>query len=88
MPERSILYKSYGRAAAVRGPPAVREALTVGIRLGSAAIRRIAALEGSPMSQPETTQRSVVEKHHIDIVDPAERTGRARDLFPVWFSAN
>lgn len=40
------------------------------------------------MSQTDSAQRSVVEKHHIDIVDPRERSGRARDLFPVWFSAN
>jgi purine-cytosine permease-like protein len=35
-----------------------------------------------------STQTSRVELHHIDIVDPSERHGRARDLFPVWFSTN
>jgi purine-cytosine permease-like protein len=29
-----------------------------------------------------------VESHHADVIDPADRRGRARDLFPVWFSAN
>lgn len=28
------------------------------------------------------------EAHHIDPVPTAERTGRARDLFALWFSAN
>jgi NCS1 family nucleobase:cation symporter-1 len=40
------------------------------------------------MSEPVTPERRVVETHHIDVVDPAERRGRARDLFPVWLSAN
>lgn len=29
-----------------------------------------------------------VETSHIDVIDPADRHGRARDLFPVWFSGN
>ncbi|MGY1695525.1 purine-cytosine permease family protein [Geodermatophilus sp. SYSU D00814] len=40
------------------------------------------------MSEAVAADRSVLEKHHIDVVDPADRRGRARDLFSVWFSAN
>jgi NCS1 family nucleobase:cation symporter-1 len=40
------------------------------------------------MTESGSSQQSMVEKHHIDYVDPSERRGRARDLFPVWFSAN
>jgi NCS1 family nucleobase:cation symporter-1 len=29
-----------------------------------------------------------LEVHHIDVVDPSERHGKARDLFAVWLSAN
>ncbi len=39
------------------------------------------------MSEP-AGQHSVLERHHVDVVGPDERRGRARDLFPVWFSAN
>ena len=39
------------------------------------------------MSEP-ASHHSVVEQHHVDVVGPDERRGRARDLFPVWFSAN
>ncbi len=31
---------------------------------------------------------AAIEAHHVDVIDPADRHGRARDLFPVWFSAN
>ena len=31
---------------------------------------------------------SALETHHIDPVPTTERTGSARDLFAVWFSAN
>lgn len=40
------------------------------------------------MAEPVAPERHVLEKHHIDIVDPTERRGSARDLFPVWFSGN
>ncbi|WP_353987379.1 purine-cytosine permease family protein [Ruicaihuangia caeni] len=36
----------------------------------------------------ETTKSSTIEVQHVDVIDPANRHGRARDLFPVWFSAN
>ncbi|WP_035749063.1 purine-cytosine permease family protein [Arthrobacter sp. 35W] len=34
------------------------------------------------------TSAPAVESHHVDVIDPAHRHGKARDLFPVWFSAN
>lgn len=34
------------------------------------------------------TGARTIETHHIDVIDPTERYGRARDLFAVWFSAN
>ncbi len=36
----------------------------------------------------ETTKSSVIEEHHVDAIAPEDRHGTARDLFPVWFSAN
>jgi purine-cytosine permease-like protein len=38
------------------------------------------------MSQSQTTQ--TLEVQHIDIIARSARHGRARDLFPLWFSAN
>src|ERR1700755_2676574 len=35
-----------------------------------------------------TAQDFTLEAHHVDPVPPSERTGRARDLFSLWFSAN
>lgn len=35
-----------------------------------------------------TKKAPALEAHHIDVIDPSHRHGRARDLFPVWFSAN
>lgn len=29
-----------------------------------------------------------LEAHHIDVISPQDRRGRAFDLFPVWFSGN
>jgi NCS1 family nucleobase:cation symporter-1 len=40
------------------------------------------------MPDSSSAQQSLFEQHHIDYVEPSERRGRARDLFPVWFSAN
>src|SRR5919199_3822583 len=40
----------------------------------------------SSTSQQE--QRGGLEVHHIDVVDPADRYGKPRDLFAVWLSAN
>lgn len=34
------------------------------------------------------SEHSRLEVHHIGAVAPSERHGRARDLFPVWFSTN
>ncbi len=36
----------------------------------------------------ETTTSSAIETHHVDIIAASDRHGTARDLFPVWFSAN
>lgn len=35
-----------------------------------------------------TTKSSAIEAHHVDVISPADRHGTAKDLFPVWFSAN
>jgi NCS1 nucleoside transporter family len=35
-----------------------------------------------------TVQDFTLEAHHVDPVPPSERSGRARDLFSLWFSAN
>ena len=35
-----------------------------------------------------TTQSSTIEVQHVNAIPPNERHGKARDLFPVWFSAN
>ena len=35
-----------------------------------------------------TPSGTTLEAHHVDVIDPSHRHGRARDLFPVWFSAN
>lgn len=37
---------------------------------------------------PETVEISRIESSHIDVIDPSDRHGTARDLFPVWFSGN
>lgn len=37
---------------------------------------------------PEIVEVSRLESSHIDVIDPADRHGNARDLFPVWFSGN
>jgi trigonelline permease len=37
---------------------------------------------------PETVEVSRLESSHIDVIDPTQRHGSARDLFPVWFSGN
>ena len=34
------------------------------------------------------TTATTLESQHVDVIDPAHRHGKARDLFPVWFSAN
>ncbi|MGE7990646.1 purine-cytosine permease family protein [Pseudomonas sp. NPDC089554] len=39
------------------------------------------------MSQP-TSQHQFVENHTVDHVPPAERHGKSRDLFTLWFSTN
>ncbi|MGE8044993.1 purine-cytosine permease family protein [Pseudomonas monteilii] len=39
------------------------------------------------MSQP-SSQHQLVENHTVDYVPPAERHGKARDLFTLWFSTN
>lgn len=39
------------------------------------------------MSQP-SSQHQFVENHTVDYVPPAERHGKARDLFTLWFSTN
>jgi NCS1 nucleoside transporter family len=36
----------------------------------------------------KTTKPSTLEVHHVDVISPKDRHGTARDLFPVWFSAN
>ncbi len=36
----------------------------------------------------EKTTTPALEVQHVDVIDPADRHGTARDLFPVWFSAN
>lgn len=36
----------------------------------------------------ETTKSSAIEVQHVNAIPPGERQGTARDLFPVWFSAN
>ncbi len=38
------------------------------------------------MSHTESTP--LIENHTVDYVPPAERHGRARDLFTLWFSTN
>jgi NCS1 family nucleobase:cation symporter-1 len=38
------------------------------------------------MSQSQST--STLEVHHVDVISRADRHGKARDLFPVWFAAN
>jgi NCS1 family nucleobase:cation symporter-1 len=35
-----------------------------------------------------TAKSSTLEVHHVDVIAPQDRHGKARDLFPVWFSAN
>ena len=35
-----------------------------------------------------TAKSSTLEVHHVDVIAPEDRHGKARDLFPVWFSAN
>lgn len=35
-----------------------------------------------------TTKSSTIEVHHVDVIAPSDRHGTAKDLFPVWFSAN
>jgi NCS1 nucleoside transporter family len=35
-----------------------------------------------------TTRSSTIEVQHVNAIPPNERHGKARDLFPVWFSAN
>ena len=37
---------------------------------------------------PEAVEISRLESSHIDVIDPADRHGTPRDLFPVWFSGN
>ena len=37
---------------------------------------------------PETVESTRLESSHIDVIDPDQRHGRARDLFTVWFSGN
>ena len=39
------------------------------------------------MSQP-SSQHQLIENHTVDYVPPAERHGKARDLFTLWFSTN
>lgn len=36
----------------------------------------------------ETTKSSAIEVQHVNAIPVSERHGSARDLFPVWFSAN
>ena len=36
----------------------------------------------------ETTKSSAIEVQHVNAIPVTERHGSARDLFPVWFSAN
>ena len=48
------------------------------------------------MSKNNTSQQNphdsgaapLIENHTVDYVPPAERHGRARDLFTLWFSIN
>ena len=35
-----------------------------------------------------TSQSSTIEVQHVNAIPTSERHGKARDLFPVWFSAN
>lgn len=42
----------------------------------------------SPGPSVETPNRSLVEQRSIDWVPPSERSGRARDLGPIWFVVN
>ncbi len=37
---------------------------------------------------PETVEVTRLESSHIDVIDPSQRHGTPRDLFPVWFSGN
>jgi len=37
---------------------------------------------------PETVEVGRLETSHIDVIPTSSRHGRARDLFPVWFSGN
>jgi len=39
------------------------------------------------MTEP-STREFAVETHHVDPVPATERSGRARDMFSLWFSAN
>lgn len=36
----------------------------------------------------DTTKSSAIEVQHVNAIPVTERHGKARDLFPVWFSAN
>ncbi len=36
----------------------------------------------------ENSQQTLIENHTVDYVPPAERHGKARDLFTLWFSTN
>ncbi|MFV0428100.1 MAG: purine-cytosine permease family protein [Arachnia sp.] len=40
------------------------------------------------MSEEVTTMSSAIEAQHVNAIPANERHGTARDLFPVWFSAN
>lgn len=40
------------------------------------------------MSEEMTTKSSAIEVQHVNAIPADERHGKARDLFPVWFSAN
>lgn len=40
------------------------------------------------MSEQMTTKSSAIEVQHVHAIPAGERQGTARDLFPVWFSAN
>ncbi len=42
----------------------------------------------TPEMAPESADTSRLESSHIDVIDPSDRHGSARDLFPVWFSGN
>lgn len=40
------------------------------------------------MTEEMTTKSSAIEVQHVNAIPADERHGKARDLFPVWFSAN